>query len=235
MMTHILMLLILIPSALSAMNGTSSVELIKFSSTSPVYHYASLNGTSRSDLIKFSIGLVHNHARADQGQDTVLHACVIKRLSIRVTNASLIEPDYSAWIGESVNNKELKILETIPNPQTKLFTVFYSLKNNENDSWHRGAVSAPYGETIPVGDATNGVQFFLSIPTENTCSKPRRNYRTKFYFFDPSGKKDPSETAQALQAIIAMCQKSGDTATITESLSSLTIASNNNNNDNNSQ
>ena len=171
-MKYLITLFLLIPSALTAMDQASSAPKPK--------------------PREIFIAPVLCHARADQGHRT-----------IRGWNSAYTSfCDMPGSCHIQMLDKKLKFLETIPNHETKLFTVLYSLKNNENDSEHLALAVTSYGQTVPLGDAANGVQYFLRIP----------NFNDIFYAYPPSKTPiaenyTPSETAQALQAVIALCNK----------------------------
>ncbi len=105
------------------------------------------------------------HARADKCQHTVW--CMnynSNNCTLSGSSQLWAAKPYKGLIGMQEHGKEVKILETIPNDDTQLFTVLYSLQNNQGATSYSGATIAKYGETIPLGDEENGVQYFLLIP-----------------------------------------------------------------------
>jgi hypothetical protein len=211
MMKQISIFLILIPSALSAMNGASSAQKKKF-------------------IVEFSP--VPYHARADQNNHTIR---MILENNSTARHFPLNSEKVQSWNARTYRNTELKLLETIPNDETQQFIVLFSLKQSHRETPHFGIAKAKYGTKVPLGDQTDIVQYFLHMPELGDQDKIRPYLPVGYQDNPPFKKEALSDSAQKILAFLEACRESSDTATITKPLSSLTIASNNNNNDNNSQ
>jgi hypothetical protein len=221
MMKRISMLLIpiLFPSALSAMNGASSSQKPKpiEASITPIFCHARADqGHATMDF-----GYCEYHGnRASAGDEmifngnaiAVVNDCPDDEKTILATHSSnpvtwfkalqKISHAHRRRIGYAVGGKKLIIQETIPNDEIKQFTVLFALKNYPSDSWHQGAVIEKYGQKhIPLGDASNGVQYLLNIP----ASDPYPNGSIKKV--DRSENADLSDDAKKLLAIIDECNE----------------------------
>jgi hypothetical protein len=182
-MKKILILLLLAPFALNAMDATTKSKPIGKKYIFPIF----------------------THARADKDQQTVLA---------------------SMWAsGNGDGDTQVTILETIPNDETELFTVLYSIKNNEYPSPSMGAVIAKYGEQIRLGEGAQGLQHVLCIPKLGAQGTGTQIGTIR----PPVNPKDLSHDAREFLALFAP----KDAAPITHKVSKLTLASNNTNNNNN--
>ena len=135
-MKKTLILLLLAPFALNAMDTTKKLRPVK------VY-----------------IIPTPAHARADKNQETVFSAS-------SAPNPYTVKGIFRAnqQIGATARGTEVEILETIPNNETESLAVLYSFKKSHDTKPSLGIVNAKYGtRATPLGDKTNGVQYFLHI------------------------------------------------------------------------
>lgn len=228
-MKYLIPIFLLIPFALNAMNRTSSSEKHKpiEAFIIPVFRHARADHQGHG-TIAFGYCKYHdNRACSDDEMIINDNDCPDKEKTTLATNSgnpiigfeAFLKKNTDNWrrlkrrhIGYAVGGKELIIQETIPNDETKQFTVLFSLKNDPSDSWHQGAVIEKYDrENIPLGDATNGVQYLLNIPASNAG---HINLDGSIHRADSSEKADLSDDAKKLLAIIDECNQRSVSKTV---------------------
>ena len=181
-MKKILILLLLAPFALNAIGD----DLETF--------WMVMDATQKNKPIEIYLTPVSGHARVDRNQATLIGTNSICYNGNRHTMSQgwitrdtpsltgifatlyswinsvypVSNPTRTILIGHFYRDIEMKILEIIPNNEKDQFTALYSFKKNKDASPYLGAIIAKHGEKIPLGDETNGVQYFLGIPEKKS-------------------------------------------------------------------
>jgi hypothetical protein len=138
-MKYLITLLLLIPSALNAMDKAPSAPKPK--------------------PVEIKVQPFVAHVRADKNQKTI-H-------SIMTTYNGNSEGQFETQSNSySYNDTQLTLTEIIPNDTTQQLTVLFSLKLAKDKPAYQGAVIAKYGsdEWIPLGDQESDVRYFLNTP-----------------------------------------------------------------------
>ena len=139
-MKKILALILLIPSALNAMDEIPSAQKPK--------------------PVEIRVQPVFGHLRADKNQKTIDCATAF----FNGNSAGRFERQPNSY---SYDGTQLTLTEIIPNDAAQQLTVLFSLKPHENKPAYQGIVIAGYDSTIPLGDQQSDVRYTLNIPSSS--------------------------------------------------------------------